>query len=79
MFTCDHDNLAVLVHRRTIDMIAALAGVQPSISEEAPTFFLIHCMNSDHETTEIIDKESFERTYGEMPGHVYVMSVPKID
>ena len=79
MRMCDHPVIAFRVHNRTLDLITALnGGVTPEI-EEKPTFFMIYCVGSDHEETDIISEETYNRTYEEMPSHLLTMQVTTID
>lgn len=80
MQMCPHPASAIRVHRRTIDMIRALEPTVPlSIRGVDTLYFMIYCAGSDHEETEIITSEVYDRTYEAMPDHVHAMNVRTID
>lgn len=78
MKKCPHPVIAIRVHRRTIDMLQAL---DPSITLEGneEKCFMIYCADSDHEEYQLIDKETYDRTYEPMPPYVHAMTVNTID
>jgi hypothetical protein len=78
MYICHYSTIAIRVHRRTITMIQALDdSVMLEIDEER--YFMIYCIDSDHEEYETIASATYDRTYEPMPEHVYAMTVKKID
>lgn len=78
MFKCPHPVIAVRVHRRTIDMIEHLDdSVKLEIDEGR--YFMIYCVDSDHEEYETIAPATYDRTYTPMDGHVLAAFVTTID
>lgn len=79
MDMCAYSALAVRLTPRTLSMITALNDeIEPEI-RTYPEYFMIYCVDSDHEERAIIDEETFERTYGKMPDHVVATYVDPID
>jgi hypothetical protein len=78
MEMCKHSTIAIRVHRRTISMINALDD-SVALEGNEDKYFMIFCADSDHEEYAIIDKETYDRTYEEMPGHIMAMTVKTID
>lgn len=73
MDMCTYKPIAIRVHRRTIDMIRALDD-SVALEGNEDKIFMIYCADSDHEEYQIIDKETYDRTYEPMPDYVMAMS-----
>lgn len=78
MDLCNHSTIAVRVHRRTISMIQALDD-SVALEGNEDKFFMIFCVDSDHEEYSIIGEEPYARTYEPMPDHVHAMTVKTIN
>lgn len=78
MEMCKHSTIAIRVHRRTISMINALDD-SVALEGNEDKYFMIFCVDSDHEEYATIDKAAYDRTYEPMPGHVMAMEVNTID
>lgn len=78
MEMCTYMPTAIRITRRTISTIQAL---EPSAVLEGneDKFFMIYCHGSDHEEYQIIDKETYDRTYQPLPDHIDSMQVQTID
>lgn len=78
MEMCKHETIAIRVHRRTISMINALDD-SVALEGNEGMYFMIFCVDSDHEEYATIGPEAYDRTYEQMPGHVMAMTVKTID
>lgn len=78
MEMCKHSTIAIRVHRRTISMINALDD-SVVLEGNEDKYFMIFCVDSDHEEYAIIGQEPYARTYEPMPDHVMAMEVRTID
>lgn len=78
MFMCNHKTQAVRVHRRTMSLIELLDD-SVTLEGNEDKFFMLYCVDSDHEEYQIIDKDTYDRTYEPMPDHVMYMTVDTID
>jgi hypothetical protein len=78
MYMCKHDTIAIRVHRRTISMIQALDDSVVLEGNEG-NYFMIFCVDSDHEEYQTIDKATYDRTYEPLPDYVHAMTVNTID
>jgi hypothetical protein len=79
MDICKSDVIAIKIHPHTLSMITAVnGGVTPEI-EATPTYFMIYCVDTNHEETDIIAEDVFERTYGPMHPNVLATTVKPID
>lgn len=78
MIMCPHLPMAIRVHRRTISMINALDS-SVVLEGNEDKFFMIYCHGSDHEEHQIIDSDTYDRTYEPMPDYVHAMNVNTID
>lgn len=79
MQKCDHPVIAMQIHPKTLSMITALNGGVTPLIEEDTTYFMMYCVGSDHEDVEIIAKDTYDRTYEQMPDSILVMQVNTID
>lgn len=70
--------IAIRVHRRTISMIQALDD-SVVLEGNEDKYFMIYCPDTDHEEMELIDKETYDRTYEQMDGWVLATFVNTID
>ena len=75
---CKHATSAIRVHRRTISLIN-LFDTEVDLEGNEENFFMIYCVDSDHEEYQIIDKDTYARTYEQMPDAVMYMNVNTID
>lgn len=75
---CTAETAAFRVAPRTLPMIHTLDD-SVTLEPMKQTYFMIYCVDTDHEEYQVIDEEVFNRTYGEMPKHVVAMHVTTID
>lgn len=78
MEMCKHSTIAIRVHRRTISMIQALDD-SVALEGNEGKYFMIFCVDSDHEEYSTIGSDIYDRTYEPMPSHVMAMTVNTID